>query len=174
MANAVADSTKHGEQKPHLGAGFPRGRFQLGSFTPDPTATPFAGFQWRNTTQLTTNWIRLQLYTPNGARMQRDHLVAATEHIGALAEARNADADADGIDDSMDNCPYAVQNQADADGNRRGDECECADQDGNGRDTVSDIVAIARAIFDPELATRAVRREQRRAVQRQRRRCSQR
>lgn len=41
----------------------------------------------------------------------------------------------------------------DADGGFRGDECECTDQTGDGFNTVSDIVAINVAIFNPELVT---------------------
>ena len=63
------------------------------------------------------------------------------------------DTDKDGFPDSVDNCPYfASPNHADADRNGRGDVCECSDQNGDGRVTVSDLVAINTAIFNPALA----------------------
>jgi len=64
------------------------------------------------------------------------------------------DGDCDGLADSLDNCPfYATANPADADGDGRGDECECGDQNGDGRNDVADLVAINLAIFNPALAT---------------------
>jgi hypothetical protein len=60
-----------------------------------------------------------------------------------------ADADFDGICDGEDRCPFhaARHNLADVDGDRRGDECECGDADGDGKVAVSDIVAINEMIF---------------------------
>jgi len=43
--------------------------------------------------------------------------------------------------------------QVDTDGDGRGDVCECTDQNGDGKNTVSDLVAINTAIFNPSLAT---------------------
>jgi uncharacterized repeat protein (TIGR03806 family) len=64
------------------------------------------------------------------------------------------DSDADGASDETDSCPYyANPDQGDVDGDHRGDLCECGDQNGDGRNTVSDLVAINVAIFDPGLAT---------------------
>jgi hypothetical protein len=64
------------------------------------------------------------------------------------------DCDEDGIPDTVDRCPYYKStNQSDADGNGRGDVCECGDQDGNGRVNVSDLIAINIAIFNPALVT---------------------
>ena len=64
------------------------------------------------------------------------------------------DTDADGSADNVDNCPYYPNaNQADVDLNKRGDACECSDQNGDGRVTVADIVAISTAIFNPALVT---------------------
>jgi hypothetical protein len=58
------------------------------------------------------------------------------------------DADSDGRTDDLDNCPLlANPAQTDVDANGRGDACECGDQDGNGRLSVADIVAINRALF---------------------------
>jgi microsomal dipeptidase-like Zn-dependent dipeptidase len=65
-----------------------------------------------------------------------------------------ADTDGDGILDAGDNCPsYPAGSFADTDGDGRGDECECTDQNGDGHNTVSDLVAINLAIFNPALAT---------------------
>jgi len=62
------------------------------------------------------------------------------------------DSDADGRADTSDNCPYyANANQNDAELDGRGDMCECTDQNGDGLNTVSDLVAINQAIFDPTL-----------------------
>jgi hypothetical protein len=65
-----------------------------------------------------------------------------------------ADADGDRVLDRIDRCPvWPDPEQADADADGRGDECECGDQNGDGSNTVSDLVAINAAIFRPELAT---------------------
>jgi hypothetical protein len=65
-----------------------------------------------------------------------------------------ADMDGDGFADEEDNCPvFAQEDQADADEDGRGDACECTDQNGDGFNTVSDLVAINTAIFNPLLAT---------------------
>jgi hypothetical protein len=41
----------------------------------------------------------------------------------------------------------------DADHGRRGNECECSDQNGDGHNTVQDLVSINGALFNPSLAT---------------------
>jgi hypothetical protein len=59
-----------------------------------------------------------------------------------------ADYDGDGIADLDDVCPFWVQlSNLDTDVDRRGNECECTDQSGDGRNTVADLVAINQAIF---------------------------
>jgi hypothetical protein len=64
------------------------------------------------------------------------------------------DGDADAITDELDNCPsFGNATQVDVDGNGRGDECECGDQNRDGRVDVRDLVAINQAIFDPTRAT---------------------
>jgi hypothetical protein len=65
------------------------------------------------------------------------------------------DADGDESPDDVDLCPRYLESDpaADVDNDERGDECECSDQDGDGRHSVSDILAINRAIFDPGLVT---------------------
>jgi hypothetical protein len=66
---------------------------------------------------------------------------------GALGQ---QDGDRDEIPDVSDNCPYyATDVTTDTDGDGRGDECECTDLNGDGLNTVSDMIAINRAIFDP-------------------------
>jgi hypothetical protein len=63
------------------------------------------------------------------------------------------DGDADSVPDNLDNCPFhATLSVLDKDGDGRGDACECTDQNGDGRNTVTDIVAINAAIFNPSLA----------------------
>ena len=64
------------------------------------------------------------------------------------------DPDHDGIADAPDNCPFWAQlGNADSDGDKRGNECECTDQTGDGFNTVTDLVAINTAIFNPALVT---------------------
>jgi hypothetical protein len=75
-------------------------------------------------------------------------LLASTCGSGTL------DSDCDALALPGDNCPFhATSNTADTDTDGRGDECECTDQNGDGRNTVSDIVAINIAIFNPSQAT---------------------
>jgi hypothetical protein len=64
------------------------------------------------------------------------------------------DGDLDGVSDARDNCPQIANTaQTDTDRDGRGDICECTDQDGDGINSVADLVAINRAIFTPALAT---------------------
>src|SRR5262249_60828325 len=64
------------------------------------------------------------------------------------------DSDGDGYFDRLDNCPYfSNPPQTDTDLDGRGDACECTDQNGDGRNSVADLVAINTAIFNPALAT---------------------
>jgi hypothetical protein len=59
-----------------------------------------------------------------------------------------ADRDGDAIPDGSDKCPYFPSpDQTDTDSDNRGNVCECGDQNGDGRNTVADLVAINRAIF---------------------------
>jgi hypothetical protein len=60
------------------------------------------------------------------------------------------DPDGDGIADASDLCPFWPQaGNLDTDLDKRGNECECTDQTGDGRNNVADIVAINVAIFNP-------------------------
>jgi len=64
------------------------------------------------------------------------------------------DGDADTVADIYDVCPFYLQTGlGDADQDGRGDECECGDQSGDGLNTVSDLIAINVAIFNPSEAT---------------------
>jgi len=64
------------------------------------------------------------------------------------------DSDGDGVGEHDDNCPvFANPDQLDTDEDGRGDACECTDQNGDGRNTVADLVAINIAIFNPAQIT---------------------
>jgi hypothetical protein len=64
------------------------------------------------------------------------------------------DVDGDAVSNASDTCPFYVTSDiADRDFDDRGDACECTDQNGDGRNTVADGVAISTAIFNPVLAT---------------------
>jgi hypothetical protein len=65
------------------------------------------------------------------------------------------DGDGDDHPDDEDLCPHFWQLDATADTDRdeRGDECECSDQNRDGRHGVADLVAINQAIFNPALVT---------------------
>jgi hypothetical protein len=78
-----------GTQIIHLREGAPRGRWTFNIFTPDPSGSPFEGFQWRNASQLNLNWIWLLYYTtgnPSGlvGRVWFDHMVLAKKYIGPI------------------------------------------------------------------------------------------
>jgi hypothetical protein len=63
------------------------------------------------------------------------------------------DGDSDGDGNACDNCRvFANPDQADVNSNGIGNLCECGDQNGDGRVTVADLVAINQAIFNPALA----------------------
>jgi hypothetical protein len=63
----------------------------------------------------------------------------------AVAE---SDTDGDGIADARDRCPFFADAsvQTDSDGDGVGDACECGDANGDGRVSVSDIVAAKQMI----------------------------
>ncbi len=73
-----------------------------------------------------------------------------------------SDADCDGVADvPLDRCPWLTEwdNHADSDGDCadpvacRGDECECGDQNLDGRINVADILAVQQSIFTPNSTT---------------------
>jgi hypothetical protein len=83
-------------------------------------------------------------------------LEATLENLNLFTSCEVAgDRDCDGLLDAVDKCPYLAGNHAsaDADGDGRGDDCECGDQSGDGFNTVQDLVAINVAIFDPAQVT---------------------
>jgi hypothetical protein len=76
------------------------------------------------------------------------------DNCPALANPSQANTDGDDYGDACDNCRFhATVNLADTDADGRGNECECSDQNGDGRNTVADLVAINLAIFNPAQAT---------------------
>jgi hypothetical protein len=75
--------------------------------------------------------------------------VGADNCPGAANPAQE-DGEDDGAGDVCDNCPvFANAGQADSDCDGRGNACECGDQNGDGVDTVSDIVAINLRQYAP-------------------------
>jgi hypothetical protein len=83
-------------------------------------------------------------------------LEATVENLNLFGPCTDAaDRDCDAMEDAADLCPYYSGNDPDAnaDGDDRGDECECTDQSGDGHNTVTDLVKINEAIFRPALAT---------------------
>ena len=88
---------------------------------------------------------RARVFDPNG----RDALASRSVRVGSVV-----DTDADGTGQHDDDCPvFANPGQEDADLDGRGDACECGDQNLDGRNTVSDLVAINVAIFNPATVT---------------------
>ena len=56
--------------------------------------------------------------------------------------------------DCDDNCiDWPNPGQLDADGNGRGDQCECGDQTGDGFVNIDDIIAMNRVLFGLEEAS---------------------
>jgi hypothetical protein len=73
---------------------------------------------------------------------------------GVQVDVSCANGDGDALCDAADNCPFfSAIDVADTDGDGRGDACECSDQNGDGENTVSDLLAINVAIFNPAQAT---------------------
>ena len=84
-----------------------------------------------------------------------DHFAKGIANTQASCCSDPGDADCDGRPNAQDLCPFHPEADpaADADGDGRGDECECGDQTGDGRVDVADLVAINRAIYTPALVT---------------------
>jgi hypothetical protein len=72
----------------------------------------------------------------------------------AVVSCATGDGDCDGRPDASDRCPHFAEADPalDTDADGRGNECECTDQNGDGRNTVADLVAINQAVFKPALA----------------------
>jgi hypothetical protein len=76
------------------------------------------------------------------------------DNCPAIANALQENREGDARGDACDSCPFfATTSFADSDGDGRGDDCECTDQNGDGFNTVLDLVAINLAIFNPALVT---------------------
>lgn len=83
-----------------------------------------------------------------------DGAVDAVDNCPLAPNSPQEDRDLDALGDLCDSCPdYNSSQTRDTDGNGIGDVCECGDANGDGRVDVLDLIAISRAIFDPELAT---------------------
>jgi hypothetical protein len=105
---------------------------------------------------------RLDIYTlgnPTVLEAQDDTGDSAGNFVAGFPSPRNnanliGPEDGDGLAPAADNCPfYPNPAQGDADLDGRGNDCECGDQTGDGMNTVSDLVGINIAIFNPDLAT---------------------
>jgi hypothetical protein len=74
--------------------------------------------------------------------------------LASVCGSGTTDTDCDTIQSPADNCPnYATTDLTDSDGDGRGNACECTDQNGDGFNTVQDLIAINSAIFNPSLVT---------------------
>jgi len=73
----------------HLKPGSPSfDRSGNGVWKPNPSGTPFPGFNWRSTSKLGFNWIWLDFYVDMGpSSMRWDQVVVATERVGCMAKA---------------------------------------------------------------------------------------
>jgi ELWxxDGT repeat protein len=82
-------------------------------------------------------------------------LQATVESLNVFDVCQAGDTDCDGIGDGVDECPHYAGNVQgeDEDEDGRGDACECGDQNGDGLTSVSDLVSINAAIFNPSLVT---------------------
>jgi hypothetical protein len=133
------------------GSGWVRATWQVGALNliPNPgTVTPV------DPAVALTQVAQLRIFHNPQPSFPGPELVAelGVDNIRALAA--DVDRDGDGISDASDNCPFfGNANQLDTDGDLRGNACECSDQNGDGRNTVADLVAINAAIFDPAQVT---------------------
>jgi hypothetical protein len=98
--------------------------------------------------------IALSISCPLGAPDgDGDGIADDCDNCPAISNVDQANRETDSVGDVCDNCPYyASADQTDTDGDGRGDACECTDQSGEGRNTVTDLVEINKAIFNPTLA----------------------
>lgn len=72
-------------ERGNFGLNFPVGSWTENIWSTAVGTTPFEGFRWRTVDPLTLNWVWLDHYTDGPATMWVDHLVVATERIGAMA-----------------------------------------------------------------------------------------
>ena len=67
------------------------------------------------------------------------------------------DADSDGVDNVIDNCPFepngGPESQVDSDEDGRGDACECGNVDKNEKVDIFDALHIAQGTLVPPLVT---------------------
>jgi hypothetical protein len=124
-------------------------RFRLddGAFTTQPL--PLSGaFGWSGLDP-GPHLLRVELLSP---------ALAPWTHPGAAAEVAittDLDADADGVGDAADNCPYRTNDQSDSGGvgaggpDGIGDACQCGDLDGDGDADLDDGAVLRGALADP-------------------------
>jgi hypothetical protein len=83
-----------------------------------------------------------------------DGIANALDNCPQVANANQLDSDGDGLGNACDACPQfaesSVRSSFDANGDGRGDLCQCGDANGDGFINVSDIVAINIAIFSKQ------------------------
>src|SRR4030067_235179 len=79
---------KDGQVISYLGLGFPKGKWVWDSWIPDPTGSPFEGFQWRTVPELLINYVWLYIYTEktDGSviKVWYDDVVVAKKYIGQI------------------------------------------------------------------------------------------
>lgn len=72
----------------HVKQGSPKGSFQNNVLVESPTAPPFEGLRWRDTTNFANNFIWINNYVDltnnNYARYRVDNIVVATKYIGPI------------------------------------------------------------------------------------------
>lgn len=73
----------------HLGKGFPKGKWVVDSWHPNPKGKPFEGMRWRTSKQLLINNLWTYLYitkAPKGhlSKVWFDHIVVARDYIGPM------------------------------------------------------------------------------------------
>jgi hypothetical protein len=106
--------------------------------------------------------LQVQATGPTGeVRLKSGSTVLTTLDLDAIdtpatlasvcALGQGPDPDCDGLQGGADNCPDWAQSSAvDTDGDGRGNECECTDVNGDGENTVSDLIGINNCIFAPD------------------------
>ena len=109
-----------------------------------------AGIALRRRRDVFGNPLRLELGDDTG-NSRSDFAPARPEPTGNSGVSGPVDGDA--IAPALDNCAFfANPAQSDTDVDGRGNDCECGDQSGDGRNSILDLVAINSAIFNPASA----------------------